>query len=99
MQARHRCRRRAGPNTACPNQRVYDALTDLIAYALSLDLECHRVEHRLGELADEGSSAAEVQALVYLRSELAEELTAFRGAIEAFKHCVLPQTALRYPLQ
>jgi hypothetical protein len=93
MHTRHRSRRGPGSETVCPDQRVYDALTDLSAYALTMDIECHRVEDQLANLAQDGSPAGEVQALLRLRSDLAEELNAFRGAIEAFHQFLLPTTA------
>jgi hypothetical protein len=63
---------------------VHDALTDLSAYALSLDVERHRVDDRLLELAEIESSVAERRALLRERDAIAEELTALRQTIAAF---------------
>jgi hypothetical protein len=72
------------------DQRVNDALTDLSAYALTLDTECHRLEVRVLELAQQESSASERRALLRKRAEMAEELSAFREVISAL-HEQLPQ--------
>jgi hypothetical protein len=61
-----------------------DALTDLDAYALLLEIQCQRLETRVNELANAGSSDAECLAQLRERAEMAEELTAFRAAVAAF---------------
>jgi hypothetical protein len=66
-------------------ERLHDALTDLNAYAMTLDLERHRVEVRLLELALSGCSGAELRALARERAERTDELRAFRGAIAHFE--------------
>jgi hypothetical protein len=71
-------------------ERVNDALTDLSAYALRLDIECHRLDRRFDELTDQESSAAERRALVQERAEIAEEISAFRRIIAAL-HEQFPQ--------
>jgi len=71
-------------------ERVNDALTDLSAYALRLDIECHRLDARFDELTQRESSAAERKALVRERAEIAEEICAFRGIIAAL-HEQFPQ--------
>lgn len=63
------------------DKRVNDALTDLNAYALTLDVECHRLDDRVLELAQQDSSASERRAVVRKRDEIADELSAFRQAI------------------
>jgi hypothetical protein len=92
MPPRRRSRREPRPDAAGLDPRVSDALTDLSTYALTLDVECHRLDHRLNELAQTESSAAERRALVRERDELAEELTALRGTITALSEQV-PQRA------
>jgi ABC-type phosphate transport system auxiliary subunit len=72
------------------DHRVNNALTDLSAYALTLDNECHRLEARVLQLAQQESSASERRALVLQRAELAEELNAFREVISAL-HEQFPQ--------
>ena len=69
--------------TAWSRKRVNDALTDLSAYALTLDVECHRLDDRMLELAQQDSSASERRDLVRKRAEMAEELSAFRRVISA----------------
>jgi hypothetical protein len=73
-----------GPEFGGVDQNVHDALTDLSAYALSLDVERHRVDDRLLELAEIESSVAERRALLRERDAIAEELTALRQTIAAF---------------
>jgi len=63
------------------DKRVNDALTDLSAYALTLDNERHRLEARVLELAEEESSLSERRALVRERAEVGEELSALRRMI------------------
>ena len=63
------------------DKRLNDALTDLSAYALTLDMECHRLDDRVLELAQQDSSASERRAVVRKRDEIADELSAFRRVI------------------
>jgi len=72
-----------------PDQRVNDALTDLSAYALTLEAEHHRLGDRLLELAGNESSAAERRAVLSERNEISEELNAFRLAVTALRDQVL----------
>lgn len=67
------------------DRRMSDALTDLAAYALNLDIECDRLDKRVGALTEADGSAAELWALLRERAELAEERDEFRGAITAFR--------------
>jgi hypothetical protein len=82
---------RSGPESTprWPEPRVYEALTDLSAYALRFDFEVQRLNDRLAELAAAETSAAERRALMRERDEMVEELQAFRGAISAFQRDVL----------
>lgn len=79
-----RSQREPRPAARGRDQRVNDALTDLSAYALTLETECHRLEVRVLQLAQQESSASERRALVRRRAEIAEELSAFREVISAF---------------
>ena len=63
------------------DKRVSDALTDLSAFALTLDIECHRLHNRVLELAQQDSSASERRAVVREHDEIADELGAFRQVI------------------
>jgi hypothetical protein len=65
------------------DQSVHDALTDLSAYTLSLDLERHRLDDRILELAEVESSVAERRALLRERDGVTAELTALRRTIAA----------------
>jgi len=89
MQTRHRSRRPLACEAGRSGQRLFDALTDLNAYALTLDIECHRIEDRALELADVDSSGSEILGLLRERRELAEELIALRGVISALEHTLL----------
>ncbi len=62
-----------------------DALTDLAAYALNLDIEYLRLDKQVGELTQNECSPADLWALLHERAELAEEREEFRGAIAAFR--------------
>ena len=73
------------------NQRVSDALTDLVAYALKLDVEYDLLDRRVEKLTREQGSAADLRSLLRERAELAEELEEFRGAIASFREQLLPQ--------
>ena len=94
MRARRHAQREPRPEAQGVEQRAYDALTDLSTYALTLDVECHRLDDRLHELAQIESSAAERRALVRERDEIAEELTAFRRVIAALSEQVPQQATL-----
>ena len=85
MRTKRRPERNSGSETREFDQRVNDALTDLSAYALTLDVECLRLDDRLLELAQTESLAAERRALLRERNEIAEELTALRRTIRAFQ--------------
>ncbi|HTX08210.1 MAG TPA: hypothetical protein VMA77_17840 [Solirubrobacteraceae bacterium] len=73
------------------NQRMYDALTDLAAYALELDTEYWRLDKRVGELAQQECPAADLSAVLSERAQLAEECQEFRGVIAAFRDQVARQ--------
>jgi chromosome segregation ATPase len=67
------------------NQRAYEALTDLSAYALTLDSERLRLDSRLNELAEVDSSVEQRHALLRERDEISEELAALRATIAALR--------------
>jgi alpha/beta superfamily hydrolase len=72
------------------NQRIANALTDLAAYALTLDIEYQRIDKQVGELTQGQGSGADLRALLRERAALAEERVKFRGAIAAFREQVTP---------
>lgn len=63
------------------DKRVNDALADLSAYALTLDIERHKLGDRVLELALQDSSVSDRRAVVQKRDEIADELSAFRQVI------------------
>jgi hypothetical protein len=93
---RRRYQRDSRRDIGVPNERANEALTDLSAYALTLDVECHRLEDRMLELAQRESSAAERRALVRERAEMAEELNAFRRVISALARTLAARQELTH---
>ena len=83
MGTKRRSKREDGQDVRDTGDRVNDAVTDLSAYALTLDAECHRLENHVLELTEQESSTAERRALVRERAEMAEELNALRRIIRA----------------
>ena len=63
--------------------RVNDAISDLSAYALSLDAERDRLDDRFTELVAQESSTDERRAVARERGEIEEERSAFRRIIGA----------------
>lgn len=96
MGIRRRYQRDSRRDIGVPNERANEALTDLSAYALTLDVECHRLEDRMLELAQRDSSAAERRALVRERAEMAEELNAFRRVISALARTLAARQELTH---
>jgi hypothetical protein len=90
MVSKHPSQPEPGRDARDVNQRVHDAITDLSAYALTLDREYHRLTQRVLELAAQESSAAERSAVVRERAEIAEELSAFRRTIRALARAAPP---------
>jgi hypothetical protein len=70
-------------------ERVLHALTDLSACLLGLEGERYRLDARLEELAAANSSAAQRQALLRERDEIADETTSLRRLIDALREQVL----------
>jgi hypothetical protein len=85
MTSQQQYQRNVASEGECRSERLCDALTDLTVYALSLDTECRRLDERLLELTKRRSSAAERLAVLHERAEAAEEATAFRHAMAAFR--------------
>ena len=96
MGTRRRSQREARRKARDRDHRVNEALTDLSAYALTLDVECHRLDDRMLELAKQDSSAAERRALVRERAEMAEELNAFRRIIAALARTLSARRGLTH---
>ena len=67
------------------DDRVNNALTDLSAYALTLDSERLRLDTRMRELARSESSLEERYALLCEHDEILDELAALRAAIGALR--------------
>jgi DNA repair exonuclease SbcCD ATPase subunit len=67
------------------DERVNNALTDLSAYALTLDSERLRLDTRMRELARSDSSVEERFALLREHDEILDELDALRAAINALR--------------
>ena len=82
MTAARSCRP-SGLAPADATRRLDDALTELAAYALLMEVERNRVQQRFMELGAIESSAADRVDLMRQSSEMAEELEAFRGALTA----------------
>jgi hypothetical protein len=82
------CQRKPGSEGEQATQRAYDALTNLSAYALTLDHEYRRLEDRLVELANAKSGVAELRWVLREREEIAAEREAFRRAVTALREQV-----------
>jgi hypothetical protein len=67
------------------DDRANDALTNLMAYALTLDVEYHRLDDRLAELAKSDSRAEEVHAILRERDEVGAQREAFRRSVAALR--------------
>jgi hypothetical protein len=83
----------AGSDTLGVDHRVYDALTDLTAFVLTLEWERLRLHTLAVELADGESSAAERRALRRECDDISEELAALRCTITALQEQVAPPAA------
>lgn len=79
-------RRRTRRELAAPDDNVGkiadDAITNLSAYALKLDVEYHRLDDRLRErLKGDAEAAEELRALLREREELGAAREAFRRSV------------------
>lgn len=66
-------------------QRTNDALTNLSAYALTLDVEYHRLADRLLELVKTESETEELRTVLRERDEIGAEREAFRRSVAALR--------------
>jgi hypothetical protein len=76
---------RAGPTDGRTAKRTQDALTNLNAYAMTLDAAYLRLDDRLLELANAGSGAAELQSVLREREAIGAEREAFRCAVTSLR--------------
>jgi hypothetical protein len=85
--AAHESRSSCRPNTlgGSFDERANRALTNLMAYALTLDVEYHRLDDRLLELARSDSEAEELRAVVRERDEVGAQREAFRRSVTALR--------------
>lgn len=65
--------------------RANDALTNLIAYALTLDTEYHRLDDRLAELAAGDAEGDELRTVLRERDEIGAQREAFRRSVAALR--------------
>lgn len=93
-----RSRREDGRSAAGLDAPVHDALTDLHAYALLLDVERARLGQRIEEPAGAECDVA-IGELVRLRARLDEEVDALREAASALRDDAQAglRSALRQP--
>lgn len=67
-----------------PAKRADDAITNLSAYALKLDVEYHRLDDRLLELLDgQAAPPEELRTVLREREELGAAREAFRRSVAA----------------
>jgi hypothetical protein len=66
-------------------ERTQDALTNLSAYAMTLDGVYLRLNDRLVELANTESGASEFQSVLREREDVAAEREAFRRAVMSLR--------------
>ena len=85
MRMRRRLKPEPGSEHGGPNQRANDAITNLSAYALTLDVEYHRLDDRMLELVKAESEAEELRAVLREREEIGAEREAFRLSVAALR--------------
>jgi hypothetical protein len=85
MRMRRRFKPEPGSEHGGPNQRANDAITNLSAYALTLDVEYHRLDDRMLELVKAESEAEELRAVLREREEIGAEREAFRLSVAALR--------------
>jgi hypothetical protein len=85
MRTRRRSQPESGSQDGDAGQRANDALTNLSAYALTLDVEYHRLDDRLLELVKTESEAEELRAVLRERDEIGAEREAFRRSVGALR--------------
>jgi hypothetical protein len=84
-----RSRREPGSQAGGVDDRANEALTNLSVYALRLDVEYHRLDARLHELANNEAAAAEVGAVLRERDDVEAQREAFRRALTALREQVV----------
>ncbi|MBV9004048.1 MAG: hypothetical protein JOZ98_03245 [Solirubrobacterales bacterium] len=95
MPSKHRSQRELESESEPADQSAYEALTDLSAYALTLDAECHRLDDRIFALAEVESSVMERRELLRERDEISEELSALRHTITSLQDQIREQGQAR----
>jgi hypothetical protein len=70
--------------------RIRDALTELHAYALTLDAELRRTQDRLEELGPAGDPSAELSSLRGRQAELTAQLDLLDRTIRALRAATDP---------
>jgi hypothetical protein len=76
------------PRDGAAVERAHDALTNLSAYAMTLDAVYLRLQDRLIELANTESAASELQSVLREREDIAAEREAFRSAVISLRERV-----------
>ena len=85
MRMRRRFTPEPGSEHGGAHQRANDAITNLSAYALTLDVEYHRLDDRMLELVKAESKAEELRAVLREREEIGAEREAFRLSVSALR--------------
>lgn len=80
-----RARRTATAHRDDVGERADDAVTNLVAYALRLDVEFHRLDARVVELAAGDSDAGELRTALRERDELEAQRQAYRRSVTALR--------------
>jgi hypothetical protein len=75
----------AGDRADDAGDRTNDALTNLIAYALTLDTEYHRLDDRAAELVSSDSEGEELRTVLRERDEVGAQREAFRRSVTALR--------------
>ena len=85
MRMRRRFMPEPGFEHGGPGQRANDAITNLSAYALTLDVEYHRLDDRVLELVKAESEVEELRTALREREEIGAEREAFRLSVAALR--------------
>ena len=85
MRMRRRLKPEPGSEHGGAGQPANDAITNLSAYALTLDVEYHRLDDRELELVKAESKAEELRAVLRERDEIGAEREAFRRSVAALR--------------
>jgi hypothetical protein len=76
---------RPGPTDGGTAKRTQDALTNLSAYAMTLDAVYLRLDDRLLDLANTDAGTTELQSVLRERAEIGAEREAFRRAVTSLR--------------